>query len=99
MILAEAMREKMGRTPIKRVSPRTAPAREQDPASPHLAFLIVDVLEAKAEDHRGRSYLSANRGSGSAGAQLFLPDPYGKMIELNQVDQCPAAPLTPAPLD
>jgi hypothetical protein len=41
-----------------------APAREQDPASPHLALLVVDVLEAKAElDHRGRSYLSANRGA------------------------------------
>jgi hypothetical protein len=63
VILAEAMRAKMGRTQITRVSPRAAPAREQDLASPHLAVLVVDVLEAKAElDHRGRSYLSADRG-------------------------------------
>jgi len=58
VILAEARRARMGRMAITRVSPRAAPAREQDPASPHLALLVVDVLEAKAESRRSRKVLS-----------------------------------------
>ena len=58
VILAEARRAKMGRMAITRVSPCAAPAREQDPASPHLALLVVDVLEAKAESRRSRKVLS-----------------------------------------
>ena len=97
MILADAMRAKMGRTPLTTVSPRAAPAREQDSASPHLALLIVDVLEAKAElDHLGRSYRLLTEVP-LAGATIVLARPYGKMIELNQVDQCCYCATNPCP--
>jgi catechol 2,3-dioxygenase-like lactoylglutathione lyase family enzyme len=66
-----------------------AKGADQDPASPHLALAVADILEAKAElDRRGTPYWSLTGVAGPQALQLFLRDPYGNMIELHQVDQC-----------
>ena len=66
-----------------------AKGADQDPASPHLALAMADILEAKAElDRRGMPYWSLTRVAGPQALQLFVRDPYGNMIELHQVDHC-----------
>ena len=61
----------------------------QDPAAPHVALAVENVVEAKAElERRGTPYWSLSGAVGGQTEQLFLRDPNGNMIELHQVDQC-----------
>jgi len=58
----------------------------QDPAAPHVALAVENIIEAKAEIERlGLPHFTANAGEL---AQVFLHDPCGNMIELHQFDRC-----------
>lgn len=61
----------------------------KDPAGPHIALAVEDILEAKAELERTNTpYWSITGVAGPQAEQLFLRDPAGNMVELHQVDQC-----------
>lgn len=58
----------------------------QDPAGPHVALAVEDIIETKAELERlGVPYFTANAGETQ---QIFVHDPCGNMIELHQFDRC-----------
>jgi len=69
-----------------------AKGADQDPASPHLALAVADILEAKAElDRRGTPYWSLTRGSGAAGATIVRARP------LRQHDRITSSRAVPLP--
>ncbi|MFC7049906.1 VOC family protein [Emcibacter nanhaiensis] len=58
----------------------------QDPATPHVALAVENVIEAREElDRMGVEYYTANAGELQ---QVFVHDPCGNMIELHQFDKC-----------
>ena len=60
-----------------------------DPAEPHLALAVADIVAAKAElERRGAAFWSVIGVAGPQAEQIFLHDPDGNLIELHQVDQC-----------
>lgn len=62
---------------------------DQDPVSPHVAFAVEDIAEAKAEIERmGVPHWSLVGVAGPETEQIFLKDPAGNMIELHQYDKC-----------
>ena len=57
----------------------------QDPAAAHVALLVEDIAEAKTElDRQGVSYWSLSGVAGPELEQVFVTDPCGNMIELQQ---------------
>lgn len=58
----------------------------QDPAAPHVALAVEDIVAARAELER----LGVPHYASSAGdtQQIFVHDPSGNMIELHQFDRC-----------
>ena len=68
---------------------RLARGPDKDPAAPHVALAVADIVETKAElERRGVKYWSLTGVVGPEAEQIFLRDPYGNMIELHQVDKC-----------
>lgn len=62
---------------------------DQDPASPHVALAVADIVETKAELVRmGVAHWSIKGVSGPQAEQVFVNDPCGNMIELHQIDSC-----------
>lgn len=65
-------------------SPVSRSAR-QDPTRAHLAFAVADMGAALAElDRRGVEYWIYESLVGRDSNQVFLEDPFGNMIELQQ---------------
>lgn len=61
----------------------------QDPAAPHVALAVEDIIEAKAELERlGVPHWSTMGLAGPEAQQIFVNDPCGNMIELHQFDKC-----------
>jgi catechol 2,3-dioxygenase-like lactoylglutathione lyase family enzyme len=59
---------------------------ERDPFTPHVAFGVPDIAEARAElDRLDTPYWTAGRDTS---LQVFTYDPNGSMIELHQIDTC-----------
>lgn len=62
---------------------------DQDPAAPHVALAVVDIVETKAELQRmGVPFWSIVGVTGPENEQVFVNDPCGNMIELHQFDRC-----------
>ena len=58
----------------------------QDPTSPHVALAVEDIVEAKAElDRLGVPYWTLTGVAGPETEQVFVEDPCGNMIELQQL--------------
>lgn len=58
----------------------------QDPALPHVALAVEDIVEAQSElDRMGVPYFTASAGET---AQVFVHDPSGNLIEMHQFDKC-----------
>jgi catechol 2,3-dioxygenase-like lactoylglutathione lyase family enzyme len=70
-------------------SPLAKEGPDKDPAGPHVALAVQDVVEARAElDRLGVDYWVTVGVNGPQAQQLFLRDPNGNMLEMHQVDQC-----------
>ena len=63
-----------------------AKAPGQDPAAPHVALAVEDIVETKAALERMEIPFYTNLAGDTQ--QLFVHDPCGNMIELHQYDQC-----------
>lgn len=63
-----------------------AKSADQDPAGPHVALGVEDIVETKAELER----MGVPHWTNVAGntQQVFVRDPSGNMIELHQYDLC-----------
>lgn len=60
-----------------------------DPSSPHAAFAVDDIAEARAELGRlGVDYRVLQGAVGPGSEQLFLKDPAGNLVELHQIGSC-----------
>ena len=58
----------------------------QDPASPHVALAVENIIETREElDRMKVSYFASAAGETQ---QIFVHDPCGNMIELHQFDKC-----------
>ena len=72
---------------------------DKDPAGPHVALAVQDVVAARAElDRLGVDYWVTVGVNGPQAQQLFLRDPNGNMIEMHQVDQCRCRAASREPL-
>jgi catechol 2,3-dioxygenase-like lactoylglutathione lyase family enzyme len=61
----------------------------QDPTLPHVALAVEDIAEAKRElDSRGIWYWQIQGLVGPHSDQVFVPDPFGNVIELHQIGTC-----------
>lgn len=61
----------------------------KDPAGPHVALAVKDVVATKAEfDRMGVKYWSIQGVTGPDAEQLFVQDPCGNIVELHQYDKC-----------
>lgn len=68
---------------------RLAQGPNRDPAAPHVALGVENIVETKAELERmGTDYWSIKGVTGPEAEQIFLNDPCGNMIELHQFDKC-----------
>ena len=68
---------------------------DKDPAGPHVALAVQDVVEARAElDRLGINYWVTVDVIGPQATQLFLRDPTGYLIELHSLTN--AADVPPA---
>jgi catechol 2,3-dioxygenase-like lactoylglutathione lyase family enzyme len=68
---------------------RLAQGPGKDPAAPHIALAVADIVATKAElDRLGVNYWSIQGVTGPEAEQLFVHDPCGNMVELHQVDKC-----------
>ncbi|HEX2890336.1 VOC family protein [Vineibacter terrae] len=68
---------------------RLAQGPGKDPAGPHVALAVADIVAAKVElDRMGVSYWSLQGVTGPEAEQIFLTDPCGNMVELHQADKC-----------
>ena len=68
---------------------RFAKSPGQDPASPHVAFGVEDIVATRAElDRMGTPYWVAEGIVGPQSQQIFMHDPAGNMVELHQADTC-----------
>lgn len=67
----------------------------QDPAMPHVAFAVEDIVAARSElDRMGTTYWVAEGIVGPESQQVFMHDPAGNMIELHQADTCRCQAVT-----
>ena len=74
---------------------RFAKGPGQDPASPHVAFGVEDIVATRAElDRMGTSYWVAEGIVGPQSQQVFMHDPAGNMVELHQADTCRCQAVT-----
>ena len=61
----------------------------EDPTIPHVALAVEDIVEARRElDAQGVSYWRIDGLVGAGSQQVFLPDPFGNLIELHQIGTC-----------
>lgn len=60
----------------------------QDPAAPHVALAVANVVETKAELERLGVPFWTSKAASPELEQLFVNDPCGNMIELHQIDKC-----------
>ena len=68
---------------------RLARGPGQDPAGPHVALGVEDIVETKAElDRMGVEYWSLKGATDPDSEQVFLTDPCGNMVELHQYNKC-----------
>ena len=68
---------------------RLADGPGRDPAGPHVALAVPDIREARLELERlGVDYWSLKGVTGPESEQLFMPDPFGNLIELHQAGTC-----------
>lgn len=74
---------------------RYAKGPGQDPASPHVAFAVEDIVATRAElDRMGTTYWVAEGIVGPQSQQIFMHDPAGNMVELHQADTCRCQAVT-----
>ncbi len=74
---------------------RFAKGPGQDPAMPHVAFAVEDIVAARSElDRMGTTYWVAEGIVGPESQQVFMHDPAGNMIELHQADTCRCQAVT-----
>ena len=67
----------------------------QDPAAPHVAFGVEDIVATRAElDRMGTAYWVAEGIVGPHSQQVFMHDPAGNMVELHQADSCRCQQIT-----
>jgi class 3 adenylate cyclase len=60
-----------------------------DPSSPHVAFAVEDIAEARAELGRlGIDYRVLQGVVGPGSEQVFIRDPAGNLVELHQIGSC-----------
>lgn len=60
-----------------------------DPSTPHVAFAVADIAEARAELERlGVAYRVTRGLVGPGSEQVFLRDPAGNLLELHQAGAC-----------
>ena len=68
---------------------RLAQGPGKDPAGPHVALAVRDVVAARTELERlGVNFWSIKGVTGPEAEQLFVQDPCGNIIELHQIDKC-----------
>ena len=68
---------------------RYAKGPDQDPAAPHVAFGVEDIMATRAElDRMGTQYWVAEGIVGPESQQIFMHDPAGNMLELHQAGRC-----------
>ncbi len=71
---------------------RLADGPGRDPAGPHVALAVPDILEARQELERlGIDYWCLKGVTGPETEQLFMTDPFGNVIELHQAGTCRCA--------
>ncbi|MGD9603176.1 MAG: VOC family protein [Gammaproteobacteria bacterium] len=68
---------------------RYAQGPGRDPANPHVAFGVEDIVATRAElDRLGADYWVSEGIVGPQSQQIFMLDPAGNMIELHQAGTC-----------
>ncbi|MCY4349875.1 MAG: VOC family protein [Thiotrichales bacterium] len=66
-----------------------APNAEEDPTRPHVALAVEDINEARRElEARGVRHWTVRSLVGENSDQVFVPDPFGNIIELHQIGTC-----------
>jgi catechol 2,3-dioxygenase-like lactoylglutathione lyase family enzyme len=69
-----------------------SPAPGKDPTSPHIAFAVANIADAKRElDRLAVPYWTLGVLGGPDTEQVFLEDLSGNMIELHQIGSCRCA--------
>jgi len=69
-----------------------APGPGKDPTTPHIAFAVASIADAKRElDRLGVAYWTLGVLAGPDSEQVFLNDGSGNLLELHQVDSCRCA--------
>jgi catechol 2,3-dioxygenase-like lactoylglutathione lyase family enzyme len=72
----------VGRSPAAR-------SDKEDPTIPHVALAVDDIQEAQRElDQLGIWYWHIQGLVGQYSDQVFVPDPFGNVIELHQIGTC-----------
>ena len=62
---------------------------EEDPTRPHVALAVEDIHEARRElEERGVRHWTVRSLVGEDSDQVFVPDPFGNVIELHQIGTC-----------
>ena len=68
---------------------RFARNAEEDPTRPHVALAVEDIEEARRElEARGVRHWTIRSLVGKSSEQVFVPDPFGNIIELHQIGTC-----------
>ena len=71
-----------GESPVAR-------SAEEDPTRPHVALAVEDINEARRElEERGVRHWTIRSLVGENSDQVFVPDPFGNVIELHQIGTC-----------
>ena len=62
---------------------------EEDPTRTHVALAVEDINEARRElEERGVRHWTVRSLVGKDSDQVFVPDPFGNVIELHQIGTC-----------
>ena len=62
---------------------------EEDPTRPHVALAVESIDEARRElEQRGVRHWTVRSLVGTDSDQVFVPDPFGNVIELHQIGTC-----------
>ena len=62
---------------------------EDDPTRTHVALAVEDIDEARRElEERGVRHWTVRSLVGRNSDQVFVPDPFGNVIELHQIGTC-----------
>ena len=73
-----------------------AASAEEDPTRPHVALAVEDIAEARSElEERGVRHWTVRSLVGKNSDQVFVPDPFGNIVELHQIGTCRCSRATP----